>query len=190
MRYLKCNAGFTLVEMMVTIAVLAITLAIAVPSFQNFINKGRLVGAAEQVSADLKYARSEALQRNRLTSISFKNIGTGTAWCYGIDDDSSTACDCSAATSNCTVGGVEKKLTNDGFSGVSITSVNFIDNKVCIDPQRGVVSSGAGCASTSGGTATLTSTSGTLHVVTSVLGRVKICTPTADDKNKLGYPRC
>lgn len=57
--------GFTLVELMITVAVLAVVLAIAVPSFRDMINRNRLVSTANEISGALNLARMEAIRRNR-----------------------------------------------------------------------------------------------------------------------------
>ena len=56
--------GFTLVELMVTLAVAAILMAIATPSFTSLINSNRLSGGANELVAALQTARMEAVRRN------------------------------------------------------------------------------------------------------------------------------
>ena len=51
-------------ELIVTVAVIGIIAMIAVPGMQQLINGNRLSGAAEQLSAALQLARSEAVRRN------------------------------------------------------------------------------------------------------------------------------
>lgn len=58
------QAGFTLIELMVTIAVLAIVMAIAIPNFRGLINSNRLTTQANELVATLQYARSEAVRAN------------------------------------------------------------------------------------------------------------------------------
>lgn len=58
------GAGFTLVELMVTIAVLAILLAIGIPAFASLIAANRLTSATNELVASLQTARTEAIRRN------------------------------------------------------------------------------------------------------------------------------
>jgi len=59
--------GFALIELMVTIAVAGILLAVAVPSFESVVNGNRLSAAANEMMASLQTARMEAIRRNRRT---------------------------------------------------------------------------------------------------------------------------
>jgi type IV fimbrial biogenesis protein FimT len=59
----KRQRGFTLMELVITIAVLAILTTLAVPSFVQFIQNNRLSSEANELVAALQYGRSEALRR-------------------------------------------------------------------------------------------------------------------------------
>jgi len=61
--------GFTLIELMMTILVLAILLGLAVPSFRDASLGSRLAGYANDMVASAQLARSEAIKRNRLVVI-------------------------------------------------------------------------------------------------------------------------
>lgn len=56
--------GFTLVELMVTVAVLAVILAIGVPSFTGIMHRNRLTASANELVAALQTAKMEAIRRN------------------------------------------------------------------------------------------------------------------------------
>lgn len=57
--------GFTLIELMVGLTVLAIVLVAAVPGFQALVNGNRLAATSNEVIASLQTARMEAIRRNR-----------------------------------------------------------------------------------------------------------------------------
>lgn len=56
--------GFTLIELMVTIALMAIMLSIAAPSFTSFRRNSELASIANNFLAALNAARTEAMKRN------------------------------------------------------------------------------------------------------------------------------
>ncbi len=71
--------GFTLVELMVTIAVAATLLVIAVPSFRSIINSNRLTTAANTVVNALNVARMEAIKRNAYTQLCSDSASNNTS---------------------------------------------------------------------------------------------------------------
>lgn len=66
--------GFTLVELMVTLAVVVVLTAIAVPSFRNLTLSNRLTTTANDVVAALNVAKMEAIKRN--TDVQFCSNST------------------------------------------------------------------------------------------------------------------
>ncbi|WP_333608888.1 GspH/FimT family pseudopilin [Arsukibacterium sp.] len=58
------SSGFTLIELMVTIAVLAIVLTVAVPSFTSLVSSSRLNAQVNQLLAAIEYAKTEAVKNN------------------------------------------------------------------------------------------------------------------------------
>jgi type IV fimbrial biogenesis protein FimT len=65
-------AGFNLIELMITVAVLATVIAVGVPNFIQFLQNTQIRTAAESTMAGIQFARAEALKRNmqvRLTLV-------------------------------------------------------------------------------------------------------------------------
>ncbi len=79
--------GFTLVELMVAIALLAILLGLAAPSFSDWIARTKIQSAASSISVALATARSEAVKRGRDVSVCASTDGstcaTGSNWATG-----------------------------------------------------------------------------------------------------------
>jgi len=60
---MKKRAGFTIIELMVTLIIAAIGLTIAIPGFANFLRSQRATSNANELLVSLTFARSEALKR-------------------------------------------------------------------------------------------------------------------------------
>ena len=166
--------GFSLIELLITISIVAILAAVAVPSFTSMIESRRLVAATEGVYAHLQFARSEAVKLH--TDLNF-SIKTGSPWCLGISDDTAN-CDCNTPAA-CVYGPAgstsERNLNGGEFTGVTMSTTR---TNAQVDSRRG------GFGGTAG-TITLTSpSSSTTTVIFSSLGRIRICSPTGVG----GYP--
>jgi len=61
--------GFTLVELLIAIAIAAILMAIAVPSFRTMSRNMAVRGAADEFVAGVQFARSEAIRTNQTISL-------------------------------------------------------------------------------------------------------------------------
>lgn len=80
-------AGFTMIELLVTISVVAILAVIALPSFTSVINSNRLSAQANGVVAAMQLARTEAVRQNVRAVVCGSNDGStcsgSTAWNSG-----------------------------------------------------------------------------------------------------------
>ena len=84
--------GFTLIELMVTISIAAILLAIGVPSFQAIIENNRLATQSNELITAVSLARSEAIKRGADITMTPNGGGYVNGWCVH------TGASCTAAT--------------------------------------------------------------------------------------------
>lgn len=72
------EAGFTLIEVLVVIAVAAILLSIALPNLANFIANGRISSASNDLASDLMFARSLASSNQYPAVVCPSNVAIST----------------------------------------------------------------------------------------------------------------
>lgn len=73
LRRLTRQCGFTIIELMVVVAILAVLAALAAPSFQTLIERWRVRLAAEEIEGTIYFARSEAIKRGGAVLIEAKS---------------------------------------------------------------------------------------------------------------------
>jgi len=109
---MKKAAGFTLIELMITVAVVAVLLVVGVPSLKTFMQTNRLISSTNDLISALHIARTEAIKNNARVSICESSNGktcgnTGnwrTGWIVFIDsngDLANTGAPCAAPNTDC-----------------------------------------------------------------------------------------
>jgi len=76
----RLRRGFTVVEMLIVVALIALVLTLAAPSFSNFILVQRLKSINSQLVTDMQFGRSEATSRNTPLRVRFQSNDSVT--CY------------------------------------------------------------------------------------------------------------
>lgn len=66
---MRKNSGFTLVELMVTLAVLAIVVSLALPSMRSFVRQSNAATTSNNILTAFTLARSEAIRSNGNVSV-------------------------------------------------------------------------------------------------------------------------
>jgi type IV fimbrial biogenesis protein FimT len=73
-------SGFTLTELMITILIVAILMAVAAPSFQSIIAGQRIKSATYDMFSTLTFARSEAIKRSANVTVAQASGGWQNGW--------------------------------------------------------------------------------------------------------------
>jgi len=88
-RAMNRQCGFTLIELMITLAIAAIVLAIGVPSFQGMMRNNRAAAHMNEFTSALNLARSEAVKRGVNVGIVPNTGGWAQGWTVFVDTDRS-----------------------------------------------------------------------------------------------------
>lgn len=164
--------GVTLIELIVVIAIVTVLTMVALPSFSDLLAKKRVEGALTELTANLNFARSEAVVRNTNVSVTF---GSG---CYVIHTTGSTATSCAqSGVPTLGTGALQIKLVQlDPASTVSF-SPNDSMTSLTFDSLRAMATSNG--TDTTSGSVNINSSVGSWQLRVSVMrmGRTQACSP-------------
>jgi len=149
------HKGFTVIELMIAVAVVAIIASLALPSYRTLIEKRHVTSSAQQVAAFLSSAKMEAVKHNQNVRLSSND--TADTWClgfasYAANADPGDACDCTEidpmALDACVIenldnSGQQLRVLNGAALGTKVKLSGIVpdntDDVVSIDPLRGMV---------------------------------------------------
>ncbi|MGM8886968.1 pilus assembly FimT family protein, partial [Psychrobacter sp. 1U2] len=113
------SAGFTLIELMITIAVLAIIVSIAAPNISNQLANQRVKSTVSTIESALKEAKAESIIRRQNITVIYDSSTPKT---ITLQDDSSTVLSTYNIASQSTI--------NQEITPTTVTEVTFQFNKV------------------------------------------------------------
>lgn len=117
-------AGFTILELMVVIAVLAILLTVAVPSIQQLIKNNRVTSQTNELVAMINFARNEAIRRNGTIPVTLNSEAGG--WSGEVEDPAGDGADPCTAQGALRCAEYESVLlTQDVDAGASSATFSF-----------------------------------------------------------------
>ncbi len=165
------HSGFTLVELLVTLAVVALLATTAVPAMARLLDQARLRAATQTLAEDFRQARNHALSHQRSVYFSFSLQPDD--WCYGWSD--THACDCRSST--------PAAMCRSGSQGrLHIqTAMDFPAVRLLArgPATRGIVRFSPVRGTATGASFALHSRYAESRVIVSPLGRVRTCSPGA-----------
>ena len=127
--------GFTLIEMMTTLSVLAVSLALAAPALGGFIRGNRVRAAQGELVSSLMLARSEAARRGVPVGVEARAIATdggfARGWTVWIDANANGTLDNGEAT---------LRSVPDFGTGIKLTAAN--DVRDIVYSPRGFLAGG------------------------------------------------
>lgn len=129
--------GFTLIELMVAIAVLSILMVMAIPSFNDFRQRAALRGASDQIVSFWGDARFAALRQNQLVRVSF--VASGDNMCIGATT-AANHCNCLTNAAVCDIGyypSDQADWRRVRIDSEFVTTLGNSTGEVVIDPKRG-----------------------------------------------------
>ena len=139
--YCSRHRGFTLVEVMMSLVLLAIGTALAIPSYRDMVEKRQVTNGAEQLASFLNSAQGVAMKTNQVVTISYAR-SSHENWCIGAVSGE-TACDCTetdtAASDYCQIA-TQPFVLNNSHAGGDLELMHAMngDGAYAFDPIRGL----------------------------------------------------
>lgn len=165
----RLPVGFTLVEMVVVMAVVAIVACLAAPSLREFLDARRMQGAAAALATDLRFIRSEAVARNQAVRFSLRPLSGGT--CYVVHTGAAGLCDCNGGDGPARCTGGAQPIRTVRLPASDRVGVQANVSSMLFDPVHGTTTP-AGTLRVTGATPERV----VQHVV-NLMGRVRSCSP-------------
>lgn len=175
------EAGFTLIELMVTMAIAAVLLMVAVPSLNTYRRNAELTSITNTLVASINTARGEALKRG--LSAMVVPINNGSVWTAGwvvfVDTDSSRDYDATKDTLVFTQSATASYIAIDprNAANASASQIRFDASGYPRGPSNMAGNSTVVVSRTDGSAAT--DWSEKRVIVISLTGRTRVCKPVS-----------
>ena len=171
---MRPSRGFTLIEMLIAVALIGIISAATLPGFAGFLNGQKVNLAANNVYTAMQLTKSSAIQQNSRVALVFDS--TRGSWCI-FDrniEPSSTTC---SWTSNALETGVLRKHIEPMPTGLTIAVLPASANQITYDGLGRVVPNSDASATITNVAVTMPRDPGRANSVQLNNGLVRLCDP-------------
>lgn len=151
--------GVTLIELLVSIVILAILMSLGMPSFQTMIQNASIRTATEAIQDGLQLARAEAIKRNNRVRFA---LGANSAWTVSVD---STAAE------------IQSRGAGEGSTGVVIARTPATASTVTFNSFGRVVENADASPALGKVLAHISATTRDLQIEIDPGGQVRMCDP-------------
>lgn len=186
---INANRGYTLLELMIALVIVAIGVGLAVPSYQDVVQRRETTAQAEELVSFVSFAQSEAVKFNETVSVHLAYTDANN-WCLGANEGSA-ACDCTetdtTAADYCSLNDVATILQSSAYTKSSMSAPSP-DRTLAFDPVRGTMAV-ADLGTNHGVTLESDNGNWSLQVDVGVTGRIQVCNPDSA-KAIPGYKAC
>jgi len=173
-RFAERGAGFTLVELVVVLAIAAILLGTGVPFLSDLMQRQRLTAAVNDFFSSMNLARSEAIRRGaRIDMVPLNVTGDwAKGWIIFVDADNNQRPDT----------GEETIFVHDAIGDELSVKANLSDSSVpyLAYTETGRTRSNASAQSPQFGSFTFTLKKHVRKIKINFLGRARVCNPESD----------
>ena len=134
------NRGFSLVEVMMSVVLLGIGMALAIPSYRDMVEKRQITNGGEQLASFINTAQGVAMKTNQVVTVSYSRSDDDD-WCVGAISGTA-ACDCNEANVEeadyCQIA-AQPFILNNGHAGdLELLHAMTGDGSYAFDPIRGL----------------------------------------------------
>jgi type IV fimbrial biogenesis protein FimT len=135
------SRGFSLIEVMMSLVLLGIGMALALPSYRDMVEKRQVTNGAEQVASFINVAQGVAMKTNQVVTVSYARTDDDD-WCIGAVSGE-TACNCTVTDPddvnfNCQIASQTYILDNTHASDRELVHSVTGDGAYAFDPIRGL----------------------------------------------------
>lgn len=135
------HRGFSIIELMMSVVLIAISAALAIPSYRDMVEKRQVTHGAEQIASFINLAQGAAMKTNEVITVSWAHSDSDD-WCVGaVGGDA--ACNCAvtdtSSDSYCQIASQKFVIDNSSSKNRDILHSIDGDGSYAFDPVRGLL---------------------------------------------------